>query len=155
MKNNLKQLFMGCVIASLFFACSSEQPKSEELCETETVEVSPINPNGDSELALLMRKMYDDAEVIKQAIIEKKGTITSDYINQLAEVHSAIPTDKDVKTPEFKSYTELLIAKAENLSELDTNRVEGFNNLVGSCIECHQSFCPGPIKKIKKLYIRD
>jgi len=58
-----------------------------------------------------------------------------------------------VKTPEFKAFNELLINQAKVLQEDSANRVEGFNQFVNRCIDCHQSFCPGPIKRIKKLII--
>ena len=50
-------------MASLFFACAEKSDKQlEKSCEAENVELSAINPNGDSELALLMRQLYLDAD---------------------------------------------------------------------------------------------
>lgn len=151
-------IFIG--IFSLFLAaCNSDCEKDEASCSkekkdcTKDVEVSPINPNGDSELALLMRKMYDDAEGIKQLITDNKGNITQEYINELERIHTATPTDANVKTPEFEAYTKLMIEQANTLFSSTENKAEGFNNLVNRCVECHQSFCPGPIKKIRKLTI--
>ena len=133
----------------LFFACNSEEAQVEESCEVETV----VNPNGDSELALLMRQMYLDADSIKQLIVSNEGTISDEFIAELQQVHAAIPTDSTVKTPEFKAFNDLLINQAKALQENTKDRVEGFNQLVARCIDCHQSFCPGPIKRIKKLII--
>jgi len=30
-----------------------------------------------------------------------------------------------------------------------------FQGLVESCMNCHRAFCPGPIVRIKKLYLKD
>lgn len=150
-------IFIG-IFSLLFSSCKNECDK-EESCSKDKkecakdVEVSPINPNGDSELALLMRKMYDDADAIKTLITNNEGNITQEYITELERIHTATPTDANVKTPEFEAYTKLMIEQANNLFSSETNRAEGFNNLVNRCVECHQSFCPGPIKKIKKLTI--
>jgi hypothetical protein len=153
MKSKLMNILLGCCLASLFFACSSNEPKAkkEESCTTENI--AKVNPNGDSELALLMRKMYVDADSLKQVIANNDGTISNEFIEELEHVHSAIPTDPNVKTPEFKAFNELLIQQAKNLQLTTENRVEGFNQLVNRCLDCHNSFCPGPMKKIKKLII--
>lgn len=151
MKNNFLKLILGCFLASFFFACSDNE--EEEVTECEEPTVSAINPNGDSELALLMRQLYLEADSIKQLIVNDEGTIPDEFITELEQVHFAIPTDKTVKTPEFKAFNELLINQAKALQESTENRVEGFNQLVARCIDCHSSFCPGPIVKIKKLKI--
>lgn len=146
------KIILGCTLASLFFACNFEvkHSESENNCK-DKVEI--INPNGDSELALLMRKMYLDADKIKQKIINNEDNIADDFIAELEKVHTANPTDKNVKTPEFTAFNNLLINQAKELKKKSANKKEAFNSLVVSCINCHQSFCPGPIKRIKKLKI--
>ena len=140
-------IFIG-IFSLLLFSCNNEEEKTT--CSAD-VKVSPINPNGDSELALLMRKMYDDADSIKKLITNNEGNITKEYIDELERIHTAIPTDKKVKTPEFEAYTKLMVNEANALFGNEANKAEGFNSLVNRCIDCHKSFCPGPIDKIKKL----
>lgn len=149
----MKKIILGCCLASLFFACSSE-PKTEVKTVVKTVEIVLDNaPNKDSELALLMRKMYLDADSIKQLIVNEEGTISDAFIAELEAVHTAIPTDPEVKTVEFDAFNRSLIIQAKALKVTDGNKAEAFNKLVARCIDCHQSFCPGPIKRIKKLRI--
>lgn len=150
-KMKIISIFFG-IFSLLFIACNSNT--KDESCENKEVEVSPINPNGDSELALLMRKMYDDADAIKKLITKNEGNITQEYIDELEKIHTAIPTDPEVKTPEFEAYTKLMIEQANALFSSEENKAKGFNSLVNRCVECHQSFCPGPIKKISKLTIQ-
>lgn len=151
-------IFIG-IFSFFLFSCNNENcekencDKEKSSCSTDEVEVSEINPNGDSELALLMRKMFEEGEDIKKLITNNEGNITEEYIAELERIHTATPTDADVKTPEFEAYTNLMIDEANLLFSNDSNRVQGFNNLVNRCINCHQSFCPGPIKRIKKLTI--
>ena len=150
--NFIIPIFIG-IFSFLFVACESEVKQKEVITDASQVEVSETNPNGDSELALLMRKMFEEGEDIKKLITNNEGNITEEYIAELERIHTATPTDTDVKTPEFKAYTKLMIDEANLLFSNDSNRVQGFNNLVNRCINCHQSFCPGPIKRIKKLTI--
>ena len=153
MKSNLKNILLGCLTASLFFDCSSSENERqlEKSCEVE--KVVDNTPNEDSELALLMRKLYLDADSIKRLIENDKGTISNDFIAEIEKVHTAIPTDPTIKTPEFEAFNKLLISTARTVQENEIDKVSGFNSLVSRCIDCHQSFCPGPIVRIKKLEI--
>lgn len=150
--NFIIPIFIG-IFSFLFVSCESEVKQKEVITDASQVEVSETNPNGDSDLALLMRKMFEEGEDVKKLITNNEGNITEEYIAELERIHTATPTDADVKTPEFEAYTKLMIDEANLLFSNDSNRVQGFNNLVNRCINCHQSFCPGPIKRIKKLTI--
>ena len=144
---------MGCFLVSLFFACNSEpQKKVKKVVKTVTV-VTSDSPEKNSELALLMRKMYLDADSIKQLIITETGTVSDEFIKELETVHTANPTDPDVKTATFDAFNQSLISQAKALQGNPENKTEEFNRLVSRCIDCHQNFCPGPIKRIKKLRI--
>ncbi len=141
-------------MASFFIACNNqveEQPTYDKEPET----VSPINPNGDSELALLMRNLSYETDSLKQLIMNDKGNVSDEFIAELERVHTATPTDPTVKTDEFKAYNELLINQAKTLQEATDieTKTELFNQLINRCIDCHQVVCPGPIKRIKKLTI--
>jgi hypothetical protein len=154
MKNNFLKIILGCFIASFFFACESNESnvlKEDAVCAEPVV--SAINPNGDSELALLMRQMYYDADTIKQRILNDNGNITDEFIAKLQQVHTANPTDPTIKTQEFEAFNNFLISTTKSVQEDSNNQMAGFNTLVARCIDCHQSFCPGPIKRIKKLKI--
>ena len=61
MRNSFQILILLSFIASLFVACEDENGRQlEKSCcaDIDSVAVSPINPNGDSELALLMRQCF-------------------------------------------------------------------------------------------------
>lgn len=141
-------------MASFFVACGSEEEKlGEDSCPPDKVEVSAINPNGDSELALLMRNLYFEADSIKKLIVNDEGNISDEFIAELERIHTASPTDPEVKTAQFTAFNELMINQAKALKETTDNKKELFNQFVNRCIDCHQVVCPGPIKRIKKLVI--
>jgi len=152
MKNKSLKIIMGCFLASHFFACSANDKKEQkESCTTTT---SAINPNGDSELALLMRRLRLNTDSLKQLIANKEGNISDAYIAELERAHSAIPTDPNVKTPEFTAFNDLIITQAKALQNASIeNRTKEFNQLINSCVNCHLRFCPGPIEAIQKLNI--
>ncbi len=153
-KSIRKALFLFLVLVIGYSCNSSERKNQQQIIEAENaIEVSAVNPNGDSELALLMRKLFDDAEAVKNKIEAETGNISINYIESIKNCRTAVPTDPDVQTPEFHAFNDLLIHEAELLLTAKENRADKFNAMVGRCIDCHTTICPGPIDKIKKLYI--
>ena len=154
MKNrSFVYLLLGCLMVPFFIACSDDEGQKETKVPKAECNKSPVNPNGDSELALLMRKMVADVDSLKQQIATGEGNISDELIAELERVHTAVPTDPKVKTDEFKAYNELLVNEAKALKETTENKAEKFNQFVNRCIDCHQMVCPGPIKRISKLKI--
>jgi hypothetical protein len=122
-------------------------------CKTETTEIKkhPINPNGDSELALLMRDMFEESDSLKQLVVDGKP-LTG--LKKYQDIHSAIPTDPTVNGPVFEAFAEAYINSIKELESADSSSVFNFNQMVDQCMSCHTEFCPGPKKRIKKLYIQ-
>ncbi len=135
-----------CLIA---VACWSSCNESQQM---EPVAERPINPNGDSELALLMREMFEDGERIK-AQVERGEQPTG--LRDFAVIHAAIPTDSTVKGPVFTAFAEAYLESVRQLEASDSSSVFRFNRMVDQCMNCHSEFCPGPKKRIRKLYLKE
>jgi muramidase (phage lysozyme) len=112
------------------------------------------NPNGDSELALLMRDMFDDGLRLKQDI--QNGKLPK-VMEKFKNIHTAIPTeDGKTDTDIYKAFAESYLNALENLTEADeSNAVKKYNFMVDNCMNCHNAICPGPTVRIKQLYIQD
>jgi hypothetical protein len=116
-------------------------------------------PNDDSELALLMREMYTDSDSIKQAVLANKEI--PDFRKKFKILHSAKPTDAETKHEGFDAMGASFLENMDKVytisgsqeSSKRSERIKAFNIMVQNCVGCHQSHCPGPIKKIKKLTI--
>lgn len=111
----------------------------------------PMLQNDDSELALLMRAMYNDSETIRKAILEKR--LPEDFREKFKAIHTATPTDIDVRDENFGPFSSGFLLALDRIYQNDGDQIQNFNTVVLSCIACHQKYCPGPINKIKKLYI--
>ena len=134
-------VFLAAFFSLFLFQCKNASDK-------------PLNPNGDSELALLMRMMNDSTAAIKELVAQ--GKLPDKFPEAFLKIHTAKPTDQTVKTEEFEAFAASYVEGLKQLyhsspSELETN----YNSLVQRCINCHQSVCPGPIKAIKKLKIEN
>ena len=149
----LLKVITGCLIgASFFLACGQkgELEKSEEMKPSKEI----VNPNGDSELALLMRSMFDESMEAKKLIQE--GKPVPDFSEQFVAIHTAKETDPNVRTEEFRNLSEFFLRQVAVLENAGPEeRVAAHNNMVASCLACHAEYCPGPMVKIKKLRIKE
>ena len=133
----------GIVVFVVALGCVEEQPGSRI-----------INPNGDSELALLMREMYDDGMITKTQILEGKAlNIGFDH----RKIHTAEATEPEkVKNTEFLVMAKAYEAAVDGLIAADRrNRPEAYQMMVNTCAQCHSTYCPGPMVKIKKMYLSE
>ena len=133
-------------------ACSEEEPKQPAF-SSENVQIvkAPINPNGDSELALLMRAMYEEADRMKKAIERgEQPEITLDY-DKILTAEATEPEKAASATYKVHAQSYLQTLKALENAELAEAKVL-FDEMVDSCMGCHSALCPGPKARIKKLY---
>lgn len=112
-------------------------------------DLNPMQP--DSELALLMREMFDDAILLKQQV--KAGEELSG-LKRFEEIHQAVPTDPEVRGPLFDAFAQAYIESVRVLEESESDPKKYFNNMVDNCMSCHTEFCPGPKMRIEKLYLK-
>lgn len=153
-------LLLCSTLMALSYACTTEngaqkpapKPEADGSSPSKPIIIrQPINPNGDSELALLMRAMYEEAERMKSAIENgEKPEITLDYKAILtAEATEPEKAASDTYKVHAQSYLQTLKA-LENADVAKAKML--FEDMVDSCMGCHTALCPGPKARIKKLY---
>ena len=131
-------------VASVLFtivilgACQSEQK-------------APLNPNGDSELALLMRAMFDEGMTMKSAIAEgKHPKVKIDF----EDILTADATEPEKAASDvYKAYAQSYISIMEGFKDKNSNPEELYEAMVSNCESCHKALCPGPLVRIKKLKV--
>lgn len=130
-----------CILAS-FSNCSSDSSKSNKAI---------LFPNNDSELTLLMREMYDYYDGLKSDI--ENGKVPS-KIREFSEIHSAVATQPSKSESQlYKAMSTVYLESAKKLNSTKSNMPEVFNLMIDNCMNCHKQMCPGPMVKIKKLYV--
>jgi len=133
-------------IFSLFIvamACQNDMPRRKML-----------NPNGDSELAVLMRDMFDEGMSVKQKLIRGEKPLLQVQYHQ---IHTATPTEagKNSST-EYRLFAEAYEASVERFRNASgSDQVLAYQNMVDNCMSCHRSVCPGPTVRIKKMYLSE
>lgn len=149
----MKSLFKitSCLLLLLIIIQSCNQIDKEEKINSKKVEVKkPLNPNGDSELAILMREMFEEAKRIKtQVENEEPITLNIEHENILT-AHATEP--EKAASAEFKAFGKIYLETINSLKKSTPKEaVIIYDNLVATCLTCHKSLCPGPIVRINKL----
>lgn len=135
------------ILVALFLVSCNPEPKKK------TVIITKGKIKKQSEMAALMLLMYETNEANKKLILA--GKAPEEFPEEVLKIHSATLTDPSVRKPEFKSFSNFYIENLRKVFEptKDSLRVK-HNNVINSCITCHQTTCVGPIPKIKKLLIQ-
>ena len=147
MKNTFKIITCLLLLFAVAVSCSDEM-KDGSAIGGKSQKI--INPNGDSELALLMRAMFDEAQQIRQQIANNEPvTLNLDH-KKILTAHATQP--EKAASPEYKAFADLYLRTMESLQTADSSRLADlYDSMVENCMTCHQAMCPGPMMKIKKL----
>ena len=113
---------------------------------------SIVNPNGDSELALVMRDIHYEANEVGRAIEIGREVDLTKLKDLSARLSTSVPTDSNVLDNAYYSFTSTLEGHVERMDTEDA--VIEFNSVVETCVACHKNTCPGPIEKIQRLKIK-
>jgi len=143
-------------IILLLANCSNNEPKQEstKTDSSNCAKPKPLNPNGDSELALLMRKMMHTSESLKEMV--KQGNLPKEFPEEFLTIHTAKPTDSETKKASFDGFASSYVSNMKTLYASPKDELtKNYNAVVTACVNCHSEHCPGPLKAINKLKIAD
>lgn len=147
-KNKTTSLLVICSLlffANFWFACNVTEKNAH------TTDKQILNPNGDSELALLMRAMFDDAARMK-AQLDKGEQVTPNIDHKkILTAHATEP--HKAASAQYKAFSAAYLNIIDSFEQAQKDDIDAlYTDMVNSCIACHQSLCPGPIVRIEQLY---
>jgi hypothetical protein len=109
--------------------------------------VSPRNPNGDSELAVLMRQMVDDLREVRVQAEAKQP------VKQLWPVHRKMrcswPTKPEERNEAFDARAQVYLATVRAFDQSPGR--DTYNAMINGCIMCHAQSCGGPLDFIESM----
>lgn len=108
-----------------------------------------------SELALLMRAMAAHADSVKAGLGRGDKKLPP-YPEGIKNLLTATPTkDMHIDPITFPTFGKDYQAKVSALYQATRkDRKTAYNALVQSCANCHSTHCPGPMMRIKKMYVK-
>ncbi|HLG01971.1 MAG TPA: hypothetical protein VI731_00150 [Bacteroidia bacterium] len=146
----MKRFLILLPVIFLIFSCAREEKKAG--ADSAAACIDPVNPNGDSELAVLMRQMTAWTDSARLAI-QRQNNIPAKPAD-FNRIITAEKTDKNIGEEPYGGMARHYLTQVENFdAATDENRVELFNSMVRACVGCHENFCGGPVKRINRLFI--
>ncbi|MEO6594736.1 MAG: hypothetical protein ABIP94_08275 [Planctomycetota bacterium] len=105
---------------------------------------STRNPNGDSELSVLMRQFVDDLREVR-ALLEAKEPVKKLYPTH-RKMRCAWPTKPEERNQKFDGLAQGYLAAVR---AFDTSpQKASYNAVIQGCISCHSASCGGPLEFI-------
>lgn len=131
----------------LVLGCVSE---SGETNKPSPAVSKPLNPNGDSELALLMREMFEDGERMKQDILD--GKVPKIGVDYEAVLTAAATEPEKAASDAYHAFALTYIETMKAIEKADPEEAATlYVSMVKTCMDCHTQLCPGPKRRIRKL----
>jgi cytochrome c556 len=154
LKNKTRILSLLFIVLVALIRCTGTEQKNADTSDQKDSAscAKPLNPNGDSELSVLMREMLHSSESLKEMI--KKGEVPRTFPQEFLKIHTAAPTDAETKKASFEGYASAYVMSLQELYKSPKDDLgKNYNAVISSCVSCHQEHCPGPLKAINKLKI--
>ena len=123
-------------------------------CTNGTFKIAHVKSNRDSELAILMRDMFEEGMLVKQSIIHGKEPILKlDYHH----INTATPTEAGKnRSPEYQLFSKPYERSVERLKHSSyAHRAAAYTLMIDNCMNCHSKIYREPMNKIKKLYLTE
>ncbi|MBL9075853.1 MAG: hypothetical protein JNL08_00030 [Planctomycetes bacterium] len=103
--------------------------------------VSSRNPNGDSELSVLMRVFVDDLNEVRAAVLAHQPP--KKLFPTHRKMRCAWPTKPSERNADFDARAQAYLA---NVAAFDHDPGQAtYNAIINGCIACHSQSCGGPL----------
>jgi len=127
----------------------SKMNDSLSSCESSS---STKYPNQDKPMALMMRQMADNAQKMKDKVEAGEKIDANEF--PFIRFHLVEPTDPNILQPQFYENARLFQQAHKALMSAPANKQkEMYTAYINQCINCHQTYCSGPLKRIRKLVL--
>tara|TARA_B110000046_G_scaffold130138_1_gene136633 strand:+ start:960 stop:1421 length:462 start_codon:yes stop_codon:yes gene_type:complete len=152
----MKKSFTILLLLVFFvWSCSEEATKlpKEGIQELSETGMTIVNGVERSELALLMRKMYDEMKLVKDSI-NQGYEVKTDFYEEFKHIQTAHATEPEKIDDTYQAMAGAFLDNYSLFEQTADNQTEAFNIMLQNCLVCHEQKCPGPVKAINKLKIK-
>lgn len=138
----LKFATLAFAAALLALACTGD--------DANTADGNYTNPNGSSELAVLMNDLYREAETAKQKIARGH---TPEWSVDAEKILTAAATEPEkAASSEYKAFAVSYLETVRMMKNASPAEAPAhFKAMTTACMNCHNAICPRPTKRIRKL----
>lgn len=107
---------------------------------------------SESELSKLMRTMVADMKKLRVKVQQNEKI--PHFYKRYSRIYTAKPSADSKKGERFDEYAKVFLTQCERFAQAAPEQQKAeYNNLVKTCIHCHESYCPGPLTMLKKMQL--
>ena len=145
MKKIILLFWIACIFIVSCVESVTKKIEKNEACEQPAIK----DPNDVKPMALMMRTMANYCDTMRLKI--NKGEQVDSVSFPLMPFRNAEPTDSSVLGTLFSDNATRFENAYRKLMQDKANQKENYTAVVAECTNCHNSFCSGPLKRIRKL----
>ncbi|MDO5857141.1 hypothetical protein Q2490_07565 [Myroides odoratimimus] len=139
---------------TVLLSCKNEIKQIEETKELMVKDTLAFKMYNMAPMASLMEEMYAQGVFLK-AEIEQGNKELGSLPEKHKDILTAKMTDPSDRDMFFTEQAEQYLKLEQTLyQENQGDKIQQFNDMINSCLACHQKKCGGPIPRIKKLLIQ-
>ncbi len=168
MKRILQIISVLFIFSMLLDACTSNEQKNQEQAAAraadslkvkarkdslESCTKTIMDPNNPKPMALMMRLMAANADSMNKEL--KRGESIDSTLYPFIPFYLVEPTDPKVLEPQFFENARLFKMAYLELFKHPKAQVKYYNLMINSCIHCHETYCSGPLKRIRNFPITE
>lgn len=151
----MKKSILILFFLAFIWSCSETNDNTivSESADASETGMTIVNGVERSELALLMRKMYDEMKLVKDSL-DQGLTVKTDFYEEFKRIQTAHATEPEKIDDTYQAMAGAFLDNYASFEQTSQNQTEAFNIMLQNCLVCHQQKCPGPVKAINKLKIK-
>ena len=110
------------------------------------------------DLSALMDRITKETKLLKKQIDSGKttGKIFRNYGEDYQTILTANPSDESKKGEHFNDFAKSFLKETERLRSAEPSKIKiQYNAVIAACINCHSTYCPGPITMLKKMKVAE
>jgi hypothetical protein len=133
----------------VWIACNESDNLSKQSSNKRECAQPIKDPNNPKPMALMMRTMADYCDSMKVDLLAGKTVDSIRY--PLMPFKHAEPSDSSNLIELFYNNADRFAAAYRKLMQDTQHQKENYTAVINECIHCHNSFCSGPLRRIRKL----
>lgn len=157
------KIYLPLFLITSIFSCTNiskndkQKSNSDSIKKVDTTSknsscLKPIkDPNNPKPMALMMRQMADNADSMKAQLLRGEHLQISNY--PFMRFYMAEPTDTSVLKMQFYENARFFQQAYLDMFKSTSNQKQLYNVVIGKCVNCHEMYCNGPLKRIRKMFI--
>lgn len=166
MKNIILVLLAAFALLMIAEACSNANNQAKEnaeikrldslkaIAKKDSIEACTktiMDPNNPKPMALLMRVQAANADSMHHQLLRGEKLDSNQY--PFIHFYLVEPTDPKVLEAQFYENARTFKTAYEAVFTHPNAQKKYYNIMINGCIKCHEKYCSGPLKRIRKFPI--